>query len=72
MNGSGSLAYGYKCYQNLRVVDDMNTFRSSATLGYELRDLDAIKNSGQWSIRMTLGYEMRALNVIKTSRVWMA
>ena len=28
VNGSKSLAQGYRGYQNLRVVDDMNEFRS--------------------------------------------
>ena len=42
---SGSLAQGSECYEQLKVVDDMNDSGSRA-----LKPLDGMINSGVWMI----------------------
>ena len=42
---SGSLAQGFRRYEQLRVVDDMNDLRS-----HELSPVDAINHSRLWMI----------------------
>ena len=55
------VAQGCECYEQLRVVDDMNDLGSR-----ELRPLDAMNNSELWII-WTIPYrEPKALNVMNT------
>ena len=45
MNDSWSCANGFKFYEQLRVVDDMNDYKS-----HEFGHLDAMKSLGVWMI----------------------
>ena len=51
-----SWAQGFGCYEQLRVMNDMN---NSGSL--ELRPLDALNNSGLWMTWATQGHELRIL-----------
>ena len=55
-----------KCYEQLRVVDDMNDLGS-----YEPRPLDAMNNLGFEMIQTILGREPMSLNVMNNSGLWM-
>ena len=61
MNDSVSWAQGSKCYEQLKVVDNMNNSRS-----HELKLLDFKNDSLFWKIWMILGHEHQALNVMNT------
>ena len=41
----GSLAGGFRCYEHVRVMDDMNNLGS-----HELRPLDTMNHSSLWMI----------------------
>ena len=56
MSNSRSFAYGSRCYEQLKVVDDTNNSRSN-----ELRPLDGMNNSGVWMIWTILDCETMAL-----------
>ena len=43
INDYGSYAKGFKCYEQLKAVDDVNNSRS-----YELMALNAMNNSRLW------------------------
>ena len=75
------------CYEQLKLVDDMNDSWSWAmalnfmnciglwmtwtTLGSELRALDATNNSGLWLTWTTPSCELSILDVINSLKVWM-
>ena len=64
MNDSKSWAQGFKYYEQLKVMDDMNNSGSC-----ELRPLDAMNNLRMiWTI---LGHEHMSLNVMNNSRLSM-
>ena len=52
MNDSMLLAQGFRCYKQLRVVDDMNDLGS-----YELQFVDALNSSRLRMIWMIFGRE---------------
>ena len=64
MNDSWSWAYGFKCYEMLRAVDDMRT------LGRELKALYAMKSSRLWLVRTSPSLELKALDTMNNSRLW--
>ena len=66
MNDFKSWTQGFKCYEKLRVVDDMNNLGSC-----ELRPLDAMNNLGIRMIWMILGHEPMSLDVMNNSGLWM-
>ena len=66
MNDSMLLAQGFRCYKQLRVVDDMNDLGSC-----ELQFVDALNNSNLRMIWMIFGYEPMTLNIMNTSMLWM-
>ena len=39
INNSRSCGQGYRCYEHIRVIDDMNDF------GHELKKINAMNNS---------------------------
>ena len=60
MNDSTSLAQAFKFYEHVRVMDDMNNYRS-----LELRPLDAMKSLGVLIIWMILSRVAMAPNALK-------
>ena len=52
----GSWAQRSRCYEQRKVMDDMNDMND---FGHELRALDVMKNSGLWMTWMTLGWAQR-------------
>ena len=66
MNNSKSEAQGSRCYEQLRVMDDMNNLGS-----YELRPLDSMNNIGLRMIQIILGHEPMILNVMNNSGLLM-
>ena len=67
MNNSELWAQGSRCYEELRVVDDMNDS------GYhELKALDALNSVRLWLTWTTPGCKPRALKAINNSGLWMA
>ena len=62
----GPLPQGSICYEQLRVVDDMNDLGS-----HDLRALDAMDSLGLWMTRITPGCELKALNAMNKSGLWM-
>ena len=65
LNDFGLLAQGFRCYEQLIVMDDMNNSGF-----YELRPLDAMNNIGLWMIQMIVGIEPMTLNVMNNSKLW--
>ena len=61
-----SCAKGSRCYEQLRVLDDMNESRSSYLMA-----LNAINNSRSRITRMILGYEPMTLNAMNSSGLYM-
>ena len=66
MNESRSWAQGSRCYEQFKVVDDMNDSGSR-----ELRHLDAMNNLEMWIIWTILGRELKALDSMNSSRLLM-
>ena len=66
MNDSMLSAQGSRCYEQLRVVEDMNDLGS-----YELRSLDSLNNSRQRMIWTIFGREPMTLDVMKNLGLWM-
>ena len=66
MNDSKSWAEGSRCYEQLKVMDDMNILGS-----YEMRPLDAMNNLGIRMIWMILGHKPMSLNVMNNLGLWM-
>ena len=66
MNDSKLLGQGYRFYEQLYTVVEMNDYG-----GHELRALNAMTNVGLWLIWTNLGCELRALDAINNSRMWM-
>ena len=64
MNYSRSWAYNFGCYEELRVLDDMNDL-----IFPELSPLDAMKSSGLRMTWMILGHEPMALNDMNSLRL---
>ena len=58
---SKSCAQGSRCYELLRILDDMNISRS-----YDLRPLDVMTNSRLRMTWMTLGCEPMTLNAMNS------
>ena len=61
-----SWSQGSRCYEQLRVRDDMTNSRSN-----ELRHLDAMNNIGLRMIRMIFGRKSMILNAMNNSGLWM-
>ena len=57
---------GSKCYQHLRVSNDMNDSGS-----HELKAPDAMNNSRLWMMWTIMSHEHKTLVVINRSRLWM-
>ena len=66
MNDSMLSAQGSRCYEQLRVVDDMNNLGS-----YELWSLDALNNSRLRMIWTIFCREPMTVNVMNNSGLWM-
>ena len=66
MNDSELWAQGSRCYEQLKVMDDMNSLGS-----YEMRPLDAMNNLGIRMIWMILSHEPMSLNVMNNLGLWM-
>ena len=65
MDESGSWAQGFRFYEQLRVVDDMNDLGS-----HELKPLNAMNNLGLGMIWTIISHELMALNVKNDSRCY--
>ena len=63
---SRSWAYNFGCYEELKVLDDMNSSRF-----YELSPLDAMNTSELRMIWTILGRKPMALNDMNSLRLWM-
>ena len=66
MNDFMLSVWGSRCYEQHRVVDDMNNLGSC-----ELQSLDALNSSRLRMILMVFSHEPMTLNVINNSRLWM-
>ena len=66
VNDSRLWAQGSRCYEQLKVVDDMDNLGCC-----ELKPQDAINNSWLRMILMNLGHEPMALIAINSSKLWM-
>ena len=62
INNSRSCGQGYRCYEHIRVIDDMNDF------GHELKKINAMNNSDLWMTWTILGHELRALDATNSLR----
>ena len=65
LNESSSWVQHFKCYEQLKVVDDISY------QVHELKSLDGMNNSRLWMICTILGRELKDLNVISCLRLWM-
>ena len=66
MNDFMLSAQGSRCYEQLRVVDDINDLGS-----YELQSLDSLNNSRLRIIWTIFGRKPMTLNVMNNSGLWM-
>ena len=66
MNDSRSWAHGSRCYDQLKVVDEMIKLQSRV-----LRSLDYMNNLGLWMIWTTMGHELRDQDAIKSWGLWL-
>ena len=64
MNDSWSWAYGFKCYEMLRVVDDMST------PGSELRVVVEKKESQSWAHGSRCYEQLEVVDDMSYSRFW--
>ena len=64
-NESGLWAQGSRCYEQLKVIDDMND------LGSELKALNAMKSSRLWMTWATPGCELNNVDVMDGLGLWM-
>ena len=61
MNLSMLWAHSFGCYEQLKVIDDMNNLES-----YELGPLGDMNNPGLWMIWTIIDDDPKALNVMNT------
>ena len=61
----GSWPQGYVCFEQLRIMNDMNDLISC-----ELRPLDVVSSLGLWMIWMILHHELRAMDDMNDSELW--
>ena len=66
MNDYTSLVQSFKCYEHVRVMDDMNNLECC-----ELKSLDTMNRLRLWMIWTILYHELKPLDDMNNSRLWM-